>query len=130
MNHIVCESPSDFEATLEQAESAAAAEGVDLYLYFTGAKDASSGISWCGDCTRAEPIVKTAMKNISAGCVFVEFIVDRSEYRQKDYKYRTEPSVQLKCVPTLFKRRRGKNVVSLDDNQCQVEQNVLDLIEA
>lgn len=129
MLRIVCATPSEFNALLAEAEERRC-ENQPLFLLFTGEKDRATGRSWCGDCTRAEPLIDAALANIAGGCVLLECIVVRQEYRERDYVYRTDPRIQLKCVPTLIKWRNGKALGSLDDNQCQNETYLNDLIEA
>ena len=129
MQHLVCESPSEFDVRLTEAEGLCK-DGMQLYVYFAAAKDPSSGVSWCGDCVRAEPVVHSALSNIPEGCVFLEAPLQREEYRQADFVFRTDPRIQIKCVPTLFKWSNGRPVGRLNDSQCQQAQYVLDLIEA
>ena len=126
MQKFICETTVQFDELLQRVE-AMASEELQLYLLFTGTKD-SAGRSWCPDCTAAEPLINEHFKMLP--CLFIECPIIRAEFKTADYKYRTDPRIQLRCVPTLIKWRRGKVVASLDDNQCQVAGNISDLIDA
>ena len=130
MDRILCDNPDRFFECLEQAESLAQEKDVGLFIYFTGAKNIETGRSWCGDCTRAEPLVNTALGSIEGGCVLLEVPIERDVYRQPDFHLRTDTKIQLKCVPTLMKWVRGRALGRLDDRQSQKEELISDLIEA
>ena len=126
MDKIVVNDPADFNKQLESVVAKSASNGKPIFLYFTGAKN-SDNISWCPDCTRAEPIVNEVLGNI--GCYFLEFNVIRENYRSEDYPYRTDPRIQLKCVPTLMLWKNGKSIVKLNDDQCQNKETVKDILD-
>jgi len=121
--------PSTFDASLADAISAAASSRKPLYVLFTGAVVAETGRSWCPDCVNADPIINKVLSSLESGCILLECPVERSEYRSQEYLYRTLPSVQLKCVPTLIKwsSSGGANALRLDDAQCQREELVEEL---
>lgn len=129
MQRILCETTAQFAACLEQAESVAD-DGIQMYIYFTGAKNPETGLSWCGDCTRAEPLVNKILSSIEGGCVFLEVPVVRDEYRNSEFVFRTDPRFQLRCVPTLIKWVRGKALGRLDDSQSQNEDLIAELVDA
>lgn len=120
---VICESPESFQSLLDEH-----AESLTL-LYFTGTKDAGTGLSWCGDCTRAEPILNDALGAVESGIILI-CNVDRTEYRAPEYLYRTHPLVKLQCVPTLIKIINGKPLLKLGDAQCQNTDMVRDLLES
>lgn len=128
MQRIYCENPVLFDSCLEQAEALTVGDK-HLYVYFTGAKDPNTGLSWCGDCTRAEPLVNKVLSSLEEGCVFLEIPVLRDDYRQPDFQLRVDPRVQLRCVPTLLKWVRGKALGRLDDRQCQIEEMITELVD-
>lgn len=72
-----------------------------LFLLFTGEK--VDGKSWCPDCTNSEPIIMTSLEEYQPNSVLVTFQVVRSEYKTQDYVYRTNPAIDLHCVPTLHR---------------------------
>ena len=88
-----------------------------IFILFTGTK--TNGRSWCGDCTRSEPIILTTLEEYSPNAVLIVFSVPREPFRTETFEYRTNPLIQLKCVPTLHRFRDGVSVRSLDDNECQ-----------
>jgi thiol-disulfide isomerase/thioredoxin len=97
-----------------------------IFVLFTGAK--TNGRSWCGDCTRSEPIILAALEEYSPNAVLIIISVQREPYRTDTFEYRTNPLIQLKCVPTLHRFRDGVSVRSLDDNECQEAQLVKTLV--
>lgn len=125
---IMCGSPEEFHSKLSTSEEIA--EGKPLFVLFTGAKNHSTGMSWCPDCTRADPVIHAALEQVEGGCVLLECIVDREPYRKPDYLYRTDPKIRLTCVPTLMKWVNGKALARLDDSQSQVPELVQELVEA
>ena len=129
MPKITCETPSQFDACLAQAE-ALCTDDTQLYIYFTGAKNPDTGVSWCPDCTRAEPLVNKVLSGLPAGCIFLEVPIQREDFRQPEFGLRSDPRVVLKCVPTLMKWVRGKALGRLDDRQSQIEEMIVDLVEA
>eukprot|EP01038_Epipyxis_sp_PR26KG_P008188 gene8188-11077_t len=115
---IVCDTTDQFEDILGQYTANIDSQSV-LYLLFTGTKSSSTGLSWCGDCVRAEPIINDSLNELPTNTKIVICDVKREEYRSPDYIYRNHPLVALKCVPTLIKLVNGKKIISLNDNQCQ-----------
>lgn len=99
-------------------------------MLFTGEKSKSTGRSWCGDCTNAEPVIDKALNAIPGGCILLECPVALSEYRSSSYAYRTLPSIKLACVPTLMKWGKGKYIAKLNDYQSQDINLVEELVNA
>ena len=58
--------------------------------------------------------------------VLVECIVERAEYREQSYQYRTDTKIQLTCVPTLMNWKNPK--IRLDDSQSSNEDLVRELL--
>ncbi|CAG8480328.1 4362_t:CDS:2 [Acaulospora colombiana] len=85
-------------------------------LNSTGTKDPSTGVSWCPDCVRADPLIHRCARPDS---VLVEVPVGtRSEYKGRpDNPYKTHPRIQLKAIPTLIKW----SVTGSDDDKRLVE---------
>jgi hypothetical protein len=73
-----------------------------LFLLFTGSKD-ESGVSWCPDCTRAAPVVLTALEEYCPDSVLLVLNCKRSEYRDQSFTYRVNELIQLTSVPTLIR---------------------------
>lgn len=114
MEIISCDSPGHFDAALEDLQT----KSKTFFILFTGSKD-SNGRSWCPDCTAAEPIINDALGSVPGGCKLLLCDVERSEYRQPEYSYRTDARISLKCVPTLMKWSNGKCIARLNDSQSQ-----------
>ena len=125
MEKIVVNDPSIFNTELESAVNKASASKRPLFLYFTGAK--TSGLSWCPDCTRAEPVIDEVFGSLD--CVFLEFNVIRENYRSEEYPYRTDQRIQLKCVPTLILWKNNGVIARLNDSQCQNKEIVKDILD-
>ena len=121
---LVCKSPGDFTGVVKEA-SEVVGEGGKVFLLFTGAIKPETGKSWCGDCTRAEPVINKVMEE-TKDSVLVECIVERAEYRDTNYQYRTDNKIQLACVPTLMNWKNPK--IRLDDSQSSDEDLVRELV--
>ncbi|XP_061417806.1 thioredoxin domain-containing protein 17 [Lethenteron reissneri] len=77
-------------------------QGRDIFVLFSGSKDAGSGQSWCPDCVAAEPVVRGALNTLPEGAVFIYCEVgDRTYWKNKDNEFRKQ--LQLTAVPTLLK---------------------------
>eukprot|EP01031_Cornospumella_fuschlensis_P030208 gene30209-36493_t len=116
---LLCKNPSNFASAFSQASALARESNAALYILFTGEKDAASGVSWCPDCTRAEPLLENVLQKVPNPFVYVTCDVERGPYRQADYAYRADPLIKLRCVPTLLRIRNGEVVGRLNDVQCQ-----------
>lgn len=125
---IECSSPEQFAGALSEAESRA--DDKPLFVLFYGQKSKSSGLSWCGDCVAAEPIIESALSAIEGGCVLLSCSVEREAYRSSEYSYRLNPAIKLACVPTLMKWRNGKSIARLNDSQSQIAELVQELVDA
>jgi hypothetical protein len=121
-NKIICASPEAFQGIL--AEALATNPG-NVFCLFTGAKN--SGVSWCPDCTRAEPVIDGVLAE-RPEVTLIEAIVERAAYRDANYLYRTDAKIKLKCVPTLM-RWNASAAMSLDDKQSSDEVLVRELFD-
>lgn len=139
---ILCSSTEEFDSLLEDALRKSESENSQLFVLFTGkmkycrklslnfinnkhllfyvgSKTSDTGKSWCPDCVRAEPILEEAFESNDGGSVVLLCPVDRAPYKQSDFPYRQNPSIQLSCVPTLLKWGRSGPAERLNDNECQ-----------
>ena len=128
VERIECSVPDDFSSKIKEVEIKA--NGRPFFVLFYGAKTNAPGISWCPDCVAAEPIIDEALSSIEGGCVLLSCSVEREEYRTPSYAYRTNPAVNLTCVPTLMKWSNGKCIARLNDNQSQRAELVAELLDA
>ncbi|XP_048780331.2 thioredoxin domain-containing protein 17-like [Ostrea edulis] len=90
-------------------------EGKTIFALFSGSTDAD-GNNWCPDCVSADPVVMRNLKHAEEDAVFIHCGVgDRDFWKDQSNAFRKEPSLQLKCVPTLL--RVGKKQ-RLEEGQC------------
>nr|XP_020657292.1 thioredoxin domain-containing protein 17 [Pogona vitticeps] len=76
--------------------------GCAIFVYFSGDKDPATGISWCPDCVKAEPIGRAELQNLPDGAVFIYCQVgDRAYWKDPDNEFRK--NLKLTGVPTLLK---------------------------
>lgn len=100
-----------------------------LFLLFTGSKN-ESGLSWCPDCTRAAPVVFSALEEYCPCSVLLILNCPRSDYRDKSFTYRINERLQLSSVPTLISWHDDVGVVErLGDADCQKGQAVAALVQ-
>lgn len=125
----MCENTADFEDSLGDALSTSKTQNIPLFLLFTGAKNPSTGVSWCPDCVAADPIIDKHLKSLP-GAILLECPVLREEYRgNSEYAYRKHPIFKLACVPTLIKLGHdGKIKYRLNDAQSQDDDLVSELV--
>jgi hypothetical protein len=127
---LICQIPSTFEKLLVEAEANSKQSNIPLFLLFTGAKNPSTGVSWCPDCVKADPVIESELSLLDGGYTILVCEVDREEYRSKDYIFRKDSRINLKCVPTLIKWSNGKILASLNDSQSQIADLVKELLSA
>ncbi|XP_042298384.1 thioredoxin domain-containing protein 17 [Sceloporus undulatus] len=73
-----------------------------VFAYFSGDKDPASGGSWCPDCVKAEPIVRSQLPQLPEGAVFIYCQVGQREY-WKDPNNEFRRVLKLTGVPTLLR---------------------------
>lgn len=91
---LFCKTPQQFASTLTEAIDLAATADAVVFLLFSGTKQ--NGISWCGDCVRAEPMIQQAFAGYAEPFVLVTCDVDREPYRTAEYPYRVDPALHLR----------------------------------
>jgi thiol-disulfide isomerase/thioredoxin len=121
---VVCKNSANFSEAISEA-SGLVGESGNVFVLFTGAIKAETGKSWCGDCTRAEPVIEKVMGETTNACL-VECIVEREDYRDQQYVYRTDKKIQLACVPTIMNWKNPK--IRLDDSQSSNEDLLRELM--
>eukprot|EP00128_Syssomonas_multiformis_P015505 Colp12_sorted_trinity150504_noHs@35374 len=87
----------------------------DVYLWFSGSKDAS-GKSWCPDCVSAEPIIKSKFESVDDAVLIYCGVGDRAFWKDQKNIFRTHADFKLTCVPTLMKLGTKQR---LNDSDCQ-----------
>jgi len=87
-----------------------------VFVYVVATKDPATGVSWCGDCRNAEPIVSQVMSEHAASVIVIEAPVLKDGY--KTHPYRAHPKLQLKAIPTLYKLKGGDIAGALVEGEC------------
>mmetsp|Transcript_11165 Transcript_11165/g.18242 ORF Transcript_11165/g.18242 Transcript_11165/m.18242 type:complete len:148 (-) Transcript_11165:68-511(-) len=96
------DAPLPVEKLEKAVESLIAGEKDVVFVLFTGNKDAS-GLSWCGDCRVADPIIRRVLKRLPSELKIVVVPVgDRSTYKTSGHPYRTDKKIRLTAIPTLI----------------------------
>jgi hypothetical protein len=98
MPKLLCENVELFNVKLEEAK--VLANGNPIIILLTGAIDPSTGLSWCPDCTNADPVIHDIVITQNPNVVLLTCPVRREDFRKPDYEFRTN-EVKLKCVPTV-----------------------------
>lgn len=96
-----------------------------VFLLFSGTTDAA-GKSWCPDCSRALPVIKTAVQQFATEAdafVYVD-VGDRNEWKTPSHPLRTR--FQLTGVPTLLVYNTSQRLV---EDQCLDEAKLALLFE-
>mmetsp|Transcript_22313 Transcript_22313/g.37332 ORF Transcript_22313/g.37332 Transcript_22313/m.37332 type:complete len:132 (+) Transcript_22313:81-476(+) len=124
-----CSEPGEFWNIVREAEQASVADGKAIFFLFIGERSKPLGISWCPDCVAAEPIIYAALAHKVGGCRLIEYSANREEYRNSEYIWRLDPTIQLTSVPTLIKWENAKITGRLGDSDCQVPDKVRNMVE-
>jgi hypothetical protein len=135
MEQISCTSAPEFYAATSKLENDITESRSLVVLVFLGEKVESTGLSWCPDCTRAEPVISKELNDFWLDqqtkadgyqkIVVVTCTVSRSELRSTDFVLKTDPAIQLGCVPTLLVPAAGGTVKGrLGDAECQSASTV------
>jgi hypothetical protein len=129
VNRVVVRAPGDFDAALAAALAAPAPTRV--FAYFTGEKDASTGVSWCPDCVDAAPIVDAVLAEAAAAgpITLLECPVARSEYRGvPTHPYRVHGGIKLARIPTLMRWGKKAKTGELVEDACKDADAVRELV--
>ncbi|XP_037289877.1 thioredoxin domain-containing protein 17 [Rhipicephalus microplus] len=123
---IVAKSFEEFQAAIKSLRPKDTKENQDLVLcLFTGSED-DSGKSWCPDCVAAKPILAEALEKAPKETTLITCYIERAIWKDLKNPFRTDKSLNLKCVPTLM---RWGTAQRLDDTQCQKKDMVEMLLE-
>ncbi|KAJ6655728.1 hypothetical protein lerEdw1_004781 [Lerista edwardsae] len=97
---------TDFQSTAREQQSL----GRRVFAYFSGDKEPGSGVSWCPDCVKAEPIVRAELAHLPEGSTFVYCQVGSKAY-WKDPENEFRKQLKLTAVPTLLKYGTSQKLV-------------------
>jgi len=129
LERIVCSTSTEFTSAVTKLEKDTSDPNVLVFYLFLGEIVESTGLSWCPDCTRAEPVINGEFQSFmqqltGAGgkqrIILVSCTVSRTELCSADFVLKTDPNVLLSCVPTLMTPVTGGASSSrLGDAECQ-----------
>ena len=89
-----------------------------VFVLVEGARDPSTGQSWCGDCAQAEPIIERVFSEAKARVSVIRAAVQRSAYAgNAAHPYRTHPQLALQRIPTLYRVENGRVVDQLIETE-------------
>eukprot|EP01018_Ginkgo_biloba_P032992 Gb_25405 [translate_table: standard] len=99
-------------------------------LLFLADKDPASGISWCPDCVRAEPVIyKTLEKTEKNVTLLRAYAGDRPTWRNPSHPWRVDERFKLKGLPTLIRWNNGAVAARLEDNEAHIEVRISKLLD-
>jgi len=94
---ILIENPTQFDSVVNSLE-----KGTNTILYFTASDDPETGLPWCSDVRKAQPLVEQVLLELSGKFYFVKCPVLKSEYvNNRDHFYRNHTGILLKKIPTM-----------------------------
>ncbi|XP_028662470.1 thioredoxin domain-containing protein 17 [Erpetoichthys calabaricus] len=88
-------------------------EDKNVFVYFTGNKN-EQGVSWCPDCVKAEPVVRSQMEYLPEDSIFIFCQVGERPY-WKDSGNAFKKILKLRGVPTLL---RYGTAQKLEEEEC------------
>ena len=118
--------PSKYEETVKTLRE----KYKRVFVLFTGEKD-DKGVSWCPDCTKAEPALEKAFSIDDKNTVLLICNVKRSEYKGvTDFIYRRDKNIRLTTVPTIGKISPSMHVeMKLEEDQILNEELLNEIFE-
>ncbi|XP_059171955.1 thioredoxin domain-containing protein 17-like [Physella acuta] len=97
-----------------------------VFVLFSGSPD-ESGVSWCPDCTKAEPVINRNLDKAPEDAVLIHCHVgDRDYWKNMNNEFRKDPKLKVKCVPTLV---RIGSPHRLEESECAKDDLVEMLFE-
>jgi len=98
---------TDFKP-LEELITQLISEKRTFFVYAASLHD-ETGKSWCDDCDNAKPYIEKGLKYLEnqEKVLFLNCVVDRDTWRNKENFYRTHKKLSLKSVPTLVYFDKG-----------------------
>lgn len=96
--------PSNFDDALRRAIARYDLASHRILVWFEGSAPGEAS-PWCPDTERALPVMERALyRGSGVPIVLITCnVASKSELQQPSYAYRTDPRLQLKGVPTLFR---------------------------
>ena len=73
------------------------------FILFTGSKNPETGISWCPDCTNAQPNIDKMINDKKfENASLVICSVTRDVWKSKENPYKADKTLKVSSVPTLL----------------------------
>eukprot|EP00245_Coleochaete_scutata_P005344 TRINITY_DN1881_c0_g1_i1.p2 TRINITY_DN1881_c0_g1~~TRINITY_DN1881_c0_g1_i1.p2 ORF type:complete len:129 (+),score=16.20 TRINITY_DN1881_c0_g1_i1:258-644(+) len=80
----------------------------DLFVLFLADTDPETGLSWCPDTVRADPIIMETFRNTAKSTTLVRvYVGDRPTWKDPNHPFRHDPKIMLTGVPTLMRWQEG-----------------------
>ena len=96
-----------------------------VYVLVEGARDAATGLSWCGDCATAEPVIERVLAEAKDKVSLLRAEVSRAAYKgNSGHPYRVHPQLQLQRIPTLYRIKGGQ----VEDQLIETELHDVDKV--
>ena len=97
-----------------------------VFVLVEGAHEPATGVSWCGDCAVAEPIIERVFSEEKASVSLIRAPVQRAAYKgNATHPYRLHAQLQLQRIPTLYKLGpSGRVVAQLIETELHDEERV------
>nr|QJE50309.1 thioredoxin-related protein 14 [Fasciola gigantica] len=100
--------------------------GKSIFVEFIGSLR-EDGESWCPDCRRAEPIVKSALYELPENAVFVVVEVgDRDAWKSSSNPFRRNKACDIKSIPTIIQFGTNKR---LSDEDVECREKIVNLFK-
>ena len=113
-----------FDTVLASVE-AAKPPAARVFVLVEGARDAATGVSWCGDCATAEPVIDRVFAEAKDKVSLLRAEVQRAAYKgNSQHPYRVHPQLQLQRIPTLYRIRAGQ----VEDQLIETELHDVDKV--
>ena len=113
-----------FDSVLQAVEAGKPA-GARVFVLVEGAKEAATGVSWCGDCVTAEPVIERVFAEAKDKVSLIRAEVARAAYKgNTSHPYRVHPQLQLQRIPTLYRFSNGQ----VEDQLIETELHDVDKV--
>lgn len=95
-----------------------------IFLYFYGSIDESTGVSWCSDSVKADPILRTAFSKVNS--VVIELPSGtRSEWKGvSNHFYKIDKKIKLTALPTVIEVNGDGEIKRLVEGDCYNQEMV------
>ncbi|KAL1206411.1 Thioredoxin-like protein Clot [Cardamine amara subsp. amara] len=121
--------PSTLASVLEQLKSDETNRNKINFILFLANNHPTTGLSWCPDCVRAEPVINKILEESTEEVNLIRaYAGDRPTWRNPAHPWRVDPRFKLTGVPTLV-RWDGDSVKGrLEDHQAHLPRLILPLL--